>query len=111
MCLRRRAGVIRAVFFTVVLRIVVPVVLQVDAIENPSDELRFAVAQLLYGALRGMAAGHLRAEDEHDALHNMTGNYRIGDGHHRWCVDDDPVKVLAERGDELLEALRSEQLR
>src|SRR5437764_670669 len=55
-----RPRVIVGVLAPVVLRVVVPVVLQVHPVQNRAEELRFRVPELVEGPLGGVPARHLR---------------------------------------------------
>src|SRR4026207_2594349 len=62
-----RLPVVGAVLVTVIARVVVRIVLEVDAIQDGADEMDAALFEVLDRGTRRLAAGPLRADDPHQA--------------------------------------------
>src|SRR4051812_42565340 len=69
--------VVRAVLAAVVLRVVVAVVIEVDAIEHRAEDVHVGGEQLIDGGLRHAPARHLGANYEHGAVSDVCDDRRV----------------------------------
>src|SRR5437016_1380750 len=88
----RRFRVIALVLVAVVPRVVVAVTVEVNAIEDSRNRPRMARLQGLDCTLSEAPPRHLGADDEGDRVHERRKDDGVGDGEHRWSIDDHPVE-------------------
>src|SRR5688572_29276499 len=88
-----RLLVVADVLSPVVLRVVVRVLLQLDSVQDRTDEVGVAIGELLDRDAGGVPARHLGAHDEHHSRGGIGGYHRVRYCHDGRRVDDDPVEV------------------
>ncbi len=86
------AAVVVLVVMAVVARVVVPVAIEVDAVQHRADRLRLARREGFDRALGMRPPRHLRSDHEDDARDAARHDDGVGHRQHRRRVDDHPVE-------------------
>ena len=67
-------------------------VLKLDGLQLAMLALCSANTLIAYGAFGEAPPRHLGADHKRHSVHERSDHHRIGDGEHRWRIDDDPIE-------------------